>query len=64
MDVTFKENDSRIRRNMAAENMSVMQHLTLNLIKKETDSNFSLPRKRRKSALYDEYRKKCWDFEL
>ena len=62
MDVTFKEDDSRIRRNMAAENMSVMRHLALNLIKKETDSNFSVPRKRRKSALYDEYREKVLGF--
>jgi predicted transposase YbfD/YdcC len=58
MDVTFKEDESRIRRGVAAENMSVMRHLALNLIKKESDSSFSVPRKRRKAGLYDEYREK------
>ncbi len=58
MDVTFKEDDSRIRRGVAAENMSVMRHLALNLIRKESDSKFSVPRKRRKAGLYDEYRER------
>lgn len=58
MDVTFKEDDSRIRRGVAAENMSVMRHLALNLIKKESELKFSVPRKRRKAGLYDEYREK------
>lgn len=62
MDVTFKEDDSRIRRGLAAENMSVMRHLALNLIKKESDSDFSVPRKRRKASLYDEYREKVLGF--
>jgi len=58
LDVTFKEDDSRIRRGVAAENMSVMRHLALNLIRKEEDSKFSVPRKRRKANLYDTYREK------
>lgn len=58
MDVTFKEDDSRIRRGVAAENMSVMRHLALNLIKKEAESTCSVPRKRRKANLYDGYREK------
>ena len=58
MDVTFKEDDSRIRRGVAAENMSVMRHLALNLIRNESDSSYSVPRKRRKAGLYDEYRQK------
>jgi len=59
MDVTFKEDDSRIRRGVSAENMSVMRHLALNLIKKESqEAKFSVPRKRRKAGLYDEYREK------
>ncbi len=58
MDVTFREDDSRIRRGVASENMSVMRHLALNLIRKESESTFSVPRKRRKANLYDEYREK------
>ena len=62
MDVTFKEDESRIRRGLAAENMSVMRQLALNLIKKESDSDFSVPRKQRKAGLYDEYREKVLGF--
>ena len=58
LDVTFREDESRIRRGVAAENMGVMRHLVLNLIKKDTSCNFSVPRKRRKAALYDGYREK------
>jgi predicted transposase YbfD/YdcC len=58
LDVTFREDDSRIRRGVAAENMSVMRHLALNLIRKEDTPKFSVPRKRRKAALYDKYREK------
>jgi hypothetical protein len=58
MDIRFKEDDSRIRRGVSAENMSVMRHLALYLIKKESDLKFSVPRKRRKAGLYDEYREK------
>ena len=58
MDVTFKKDDSRIRRGVAAENMRVMRHLALNLIRKESESKFSVHRKRLKAGLYDEYREK------
>jgi len=52
-------NPVNIRRGVSAENMSVMRHLALNLIKKETqEAKFSVPRKRRKAGLYDEYREK------
>jgi hypothetical protein len=61
MNVTFKEDDSNIRRGVSAENKSVMRHLALNLIKKESDSKFSVPRKRRKTGLCDEYREKVLD---
>ena len=57
-EVAFKDDDSRIRRGTAAENMSVIRHLALNLIKKEASSQFCVPRKTRKAALYDDYREK------
>lgn len=58
LDVTFNEDQSRIRRGYSAENMCVMRHLALNLLKKETDSKISIPRKRRKAGFYDHYREK------
>jgi len=36
LDVVFKEDGSRIREGYAAENMVVMRHLSLNMLKKET----------------------------
>jgi len=58
LDMTFKEDDSRIRRGVAAENMTVMKHLAINLLKKDQKNKVSLPRKRRKALFYDEYRDK------
>jgi len=55
LDVTFREDESRIRRGNAAENFAVSRHIALNLVKKHPgkDSN---KRKRLKAALYDEFR--------
>jgi predicted transposase YbfD/YdcC len=58
LDVTFKEDSSRIRREYAAHNLAMMRHLTLNLIKKEP-SKMSVPRKRRMAVLHDDFRHKC-----
>ena len=58
LDVTFGEDNSRIRRGYSAENMCVMRHLALNLINKEPHEKLSIPRKRRKANLYDQYREK------
>jgi predicted transposase YbfD/YdcC len=55
LDVTFKEDDSRIRREHAAHNFTVMRHIALNLIKRET-TKMSVPRKRKKANYYDDYR--------
>ena len=53
LDVSFREDESRIRRGNGAEVMSTFRRLTLNLLKKNTTSNASLKRKR-KIALMDE----------
>lgn len=55
LDVTFKEDASRIRREHAAHNFTVMRHIALNLIKREP-TNMSVPRKRKKANYYDDYR--------
>lgn len=57
LDVTFKEDASRIRRDNAANNFTVLRHMALNLLKKKKDPiKMSIPRKRRKASYYDEYR--------
>lgn len=51
LDVTFREDESRIRRGHGAEVMSTLRRLTLNLLKKNTTSKASLKRKRKIAAL-------------
>jgi predicted transposase YbfD/YdcC len=54
-DVTFQEDDSRLRSGYGAENFAVIRHIALNLLKREP-SKVSLKRKRYKAALSNEFR--------
>jgi len=47
LDVTFREDDSRIRQSFAAQNMAVVRHISLNFLKKEK-SKMSVRGKRKK----------------
>lgn len=51
LDVSFNEDLSRVRRNNASENMSVLRHLVLNLLRQETSFKKGLKAKRFKAAL-------------
>lgn len=55
LDVTFREDDSRIRTGYAPENFNVVRQLAINLLKKEP-SKLSIKRKRFKAALNDRFR--------
>ena len=55
LDITFREDDSRIRRGYGAENFAVLRHIVLNLLKRETSARRSLRAKRKKAAWDDEY---------
>ncbi len=46
LDVTFREDESRIRKDNAPENMAVLRHMALNLLKQETSLKKSIKRKR------------------
>lgn len=46
LDVVFKEDSSRIRKDKSAENFSVMRHMSLNLLKQEQTLNKSIKKKR------------------
>lgn len=52
LDMTFREDYSRIRKDRSAENMAAVRHMALNILKKYP-STISLARKRRRCA-YDE----------
>ncbi len=57
LDVTFREDESRIRKDHAAENMVVMRHIALNLLKQEKTAKRSLKGKRLKAGWDEDYLK-------
>lgn len=54
LDVTFREDESRIRRGNAAHNIGVIRHVALNLLKHEKTKR-SIAGKRLRSALDDQF---------
>lgn len=55
LDVSFNEDQSRVRQGHAAENLSRLRRLTLNLLKQEKQTKLSLPRKRKRAAWRPDY---------
>jgi len=55
LDVTFGEDASRLRDGHAAENLSRLRRLALNLLKQEKQTKLSLPRKRKRAAWQPSY---------
>lgn len=56
LDMTFKEDDSRIRRGHAAEVMNVLRKLALNTVKLNETRKASMKRKLKMAALDDDFR--------
>ena len=48
LDMTFREDESRIRKMNAPENMSIIRHIVLNLLRK-ADEKISIRRRKKKS---------------
>ena len=57
LDVTFREDESRIRRGNAPHNMGVIRHVAVNLLKREP-TKISVRKKRIRAALNDGFRDK------
>lgn len=55
LDVTFNEDKSRIRKKNGPENMAIVRHVVLNLIRQNKDNKTSLKRRRRRAIYRDEY---------
>lgn len=55
LDVTFGEDSSRIRKDHAPANMSLVKKLALNLLRQETSCKKSIPKKMLKAALNSKY---------
>lgn len=56
LDVTFREDESRIRKEASPENYAIFRHIALNIIRKNTSINASVKRKRHMAALDDKVR--------
>jgi len=56
LDVTFREDESRIRKEASPENYAIFRHIALNLIRKDTKIEASVKRKRHMAALDDDVR--------
>ena len=55
LDVTFKEDYSRIRDGFGAQNFNILRKIALNLLKKEKSKKISLTCKRKKAAWNNDY---------
>lgn len=56
LDMTFREDESRIRKGQAPENFAIMRHIALNILKRDNSVEASVKRKRMLAALNDDLR--------
>ena len=56
LDVTFREDESRVRKDAAPENYAIFRHIALNIIRRDTSIDASVKRKRHMAALNDDVR--------
>jgi predicted transposase YbfD/YdcC len=55
LDVAFREDDSRMRKDNSPQNFAILRHIALNLIRQEHTSKRSVKGKRLKAAWSDDY---------
>jgi len=55
LDVCFREDESRVRKDNAPENLAVLRHIALNLVKKETSRKKSIRSKRLRAGWDNDY---------
>ena len=58
LDVAFREDDSRIRKESTPDNFAVIRHICMNLLKQETTFKRGLQGKRYRAAVDSQYREK------
>jgi predicted transposase YbfD/YdcC len=56
LDVTFNEDNSRVRMDHGPENFAIIRHLSLNILKRDTSPKVSIRRKRKMAAREVTYR--------
>ena len=55
LDVAFGEDDSRVRKGNAAQNLSVLRRMALNMLKRETTSQGGVAAKRKRAGWHEDY---------
>ena len=55
LDVTFREDDSRVRDRRAARNLAVLRRIAVNLVGRDRSAKASVRAKRKKAAWNDDY---------
>lgn len=55
LDMTFREDDSRIRKDNAPENMAVIRHMALNMLQKENSKKRSIRKKRLRAGFNNDF---------
>lgn len=55
LDVAFREDDSRVRQGNAAENLAMLRHMALNLLKQEKTAKGGIKAKRLQAAWNNDY---------
>jgi predicted transposase YbfD/YdcC len=55
LDIGFREDESRVRKDHAPENMAVLRHIALNLLKQEQTAKLGIKAKRLKAAWDQDY---------
>lgn len=61
LDVTFKEDASRVRRDNCAENLGVIRHVVINILRQDKTTKGSVKGRRYKCALDSKYANKVLD---
>ena len=58
LDVAFREDESRIRKNHAPVNMALLRHIAVNLLKQEQTAKVGLSNKRKRAGCDNDYLEK------
>ena len=55
LDIAFREDESRVRKDLSAENLAVLRHMALNLLKQEKTAKGGIHAKRLQAGWNNEY---------